>query len=372
MPKRDWKQCSNKKPKSILVLRLRYLGDIVRMSTPIRNLRLAYPEARIGFVCEENYADVISHNTDIDELILLPRRKLGESRFAILRRYIRFLMRLRNGGWVVAYDFSVSARSRYIWEFAAIPEVRMDKANVMPRMKWAHKHNIVATGNHHLDHVTTRYLRLLEASGVACPFRGLVWEVSDAARASIKAYLPESVARGRKLVLLHPGSRSPHRCYPSDRFSAVIEKVSAQTEVNWLLIGGPSEQASLEAIAKGCGDNVKAITESLSVEALAALISEADLFVGHDSGPMHIAAAVGAPIVALYGSQEVKTWAPVEVPIRLLRAPQPCGALCVSPEFCDPSDSYRNHCVRRIEVADVVAGVCELLTATECATSAES
>jgi ADP-heptose:LPS heptosyltransferase len=89
---------------------------------------------------------------------------------------------------------------------------------------------------------------------------------------------------------------------------------------------------------------------------LAALIAQFDLLLCHDSGPMHLAAAVGTRVVALLGSQNPVLFAPPGEGHIVLQPPLPCTA-CVAPGECVPGDSYRNYCVRNLPVGPVFTAV---------------
>jgi ADP-heptose:LPS heptosyltransferase len=123
-----------------------------------------------------------------------------------------------------------------------------------------------------------------------------------------------------------------------------------------LLIVGPEEKAVLQAVLSHAASAAVVIGEALAVPRFAALVSLCDLFLCHDSGPMHVAAAVGTPVVALYGSQNATVWRPPGDRHTVLQPPMPCRN-CVAPAVCVPGDSYRNYCIRNLAVDDVFAAV---------------
>jgi ADP-heptose:LPS heptosyltransferase len=112
----------------------------------------------------------------------------------------------------------------------------------------------------------------------------------------------------------------------------------------------------VNAIRQHMRTPVVCLRHSLEVPQLAALFASVDLLLCHDSGPTHLAAAVGTPVVALYGSQNLANWRPLGAHHTMLQPPLPC-VHCVSPGICRPDDSYFNHCVRNITVPDVLAAV---------------
>jgi ADP-heptose:LPS heptosyltransferase len=103
------------------------------------------------------------------------------------------------------------------------------------------------------------------------------------------------------------------------------------------------------------------IEPPVSIARLAALLARARAVLCHDSGPMHMAAAVGTPVVALFGSQSRALWGPLGGGNRVLQAPMPCGGACVAPDACDRTNAYRSYCVRRIGEEEVFAALKDVL-----------
>jgi ADP-heptose:LPS heptosyltransferase len=162
-------------------------------------------------------------------------------------------------------------------------------------------------------------------------------------------------AQGRTL-LVHPGSRSEWRMWPADRFAAVCDRVQDELGAQVVLAGGPGEGRVLAEIRRLARTHVLSLEEAPSLPRLAALARASSALLCHDSGPMHVAAAVGTPVIALYGSQNPALFRPAGEGHALLVPTVPCTQ-CVAPDSCVPGDSYRNYCVRRIGVDEVFGAV---------------
>jgi ADP-heptose:LPS heptosyltransferase len=150
------------------------------------------------------------------------------------------------------------------------------------------------------------------------------------------------------------------RIWPAERFAAVCDRVQDELGAQVVLVGGPGDRdrvAQIQGLAK---THVISPTSALTQPLLAALARVSTAFLCHDSGPMHVAAAVGTPVVALYGSQNPVLFRPAGTGHRLLIPAMPCAA-CVAPGTCIPSDSYRNLCVRLHGVDEVFAAVRDVL-----------
>ncbi len=124
-----------------------------------------------------------------------------------------------------------------------------------------------------------------------------------------------------RFLALHPGSGSPAKNWPPDRFAAVARALSPSRP--WLLVSGPADEAAAAALG-AAPDAIRA--RSLPLRVLGAVLAHAGLFVGHDSGVSHLAAAFGAPVLALFGPTDPVVWAPVGRRVRALRSPDPSPA----------------------------------------------
>jgi ADP-heptose:LPS heptosyltransferase len=163
--------------------------------------------------------------------------------------------------------------------------------------------------------------------------------------------LPRLEGNPRRL-LIHPGSRSEFRVWPVERFAEIASRAAKELGAQVALVGGPGETKLIHDILTRATAPLMVPDKPLSTSRFAAFASRFDAMLCHDSGPMHVAAAVGTPVIALFGSQDVSIWRPSGNQHVVLRPPLPC-VNCVSPTVCIPGDSYRNFCVRNL-TADVV------------------
>ena len=141
-----------------------------------------------------------------------------------------------------------------------------------------------------------------------------------------------------------------------DRFAAVCDRVQDDLRAQVVLAGGPGERRLLSEIRGLARTHLLAVDDPPSLARFAALARVSSALLCHDSGPMHVAAAVGTPVVALYGSQNAALFQPVGNGNRLLIPSMPCSP-CMAPGSCVPGDSYRTFCVRRHTVDEVFGAV---------------
>jgi heptosyltransferase-3 len=151
--------------------------------------------------------------------------------------------------------------------------------------------------------------RELGAVAVPLPPDMVPTEAERAEARPIVARLPP------RFLALHPGSGSPAKNWPVDRFAEVARALSPSRP--WLLVAGPADEAAAAALGRA-PDVV--LARSLPPRVLGTVLRDAGCYVGHDSGVSHLAAAFGAPVLALFGPTDPATWAPVGRRVHVLRA----------------------------------------------------
>ncbi|WP_292216478.1 glycosyltransferase family 9 protein [Mesorhizobium sp.] len=177
------------------------------------------------------------------------------------------------------------------------------------------------------------------------------------------ALLDKYHLRRKGFVAVHAGASFLGRRWQPERFAAVIGDIARETGLDFVLVGGPDEHKPADEIAARTASPVVNFVGALSLETLLALLKEARLFLGNESGPMHMAAAAGTPVVGLYGLTNPIRWGPVGVPSISLQPSMPCE--CVASDFCKRTDPSKACCVWRLEVAPVAEAVREILARTE-------
>jgi ADP-heptose:LPS heptosyltransferase len=330
---------------NVLVVRRRYLGDIVLLGSFVRNLKLHWPEARVRVLVKPAYAGVVPLNPDLESALVAPRLAV---------QWPAFLLRLRRERFTHVFNFDNTEGTAFVTRATgAAFRCGVHHGGYRLRFRGCYTHTINHPNKEHESQpITEYYLGALAAAGVPLATR----EVRLTPRQSDIAEMRRVVGAAGPVLLVHPGSRSAFRIWPPDRFAAVCDRVQDELGAQVVLVGGPGDRAVVDEIRRLAHSHLLQPTESLSVPRFAALASLAAVALCHDSGPMHIVAAIGTPVVALYGSQNTTLFHPVGEGHSLIQAPLPCTE-CVAPGQCIPGDSYRNFCVRRISTDEVFAAV---------------
>ncbi|MDG4880395.1 glycosyltransferase family 9 protein [Mesorhizobium sp. WSM4884] len=351
--------------RSILVLQTKFVGDIVLASALAKNLQLEYPSARIVFLCDARFGGFLTAHGIASEVITFRRAHMRGTPLQRGRELFRMMRELRQQRFDMTIDITDSKTSRILSGVVNAP-VRMGHCPTERPMRWYERQpaNVrmkpYAFGE---QHYLYRYLSPLEALGVDLrvrvpAIRPLPFETTLAL-----ALLGKYRLRPNAFVAVHAGASFPGRRWQPERFAAAIERISTETGLDVVLVGGPDENEATDKIMATAKAPVVNLVGALSLETLLALLKEARLFLGNESGPMHMAAAAGTPVVGLFGLTNPAQWGPVGVPSISLRPPMPCD--CVGGDLCRRTDPSKACCVWRLEVDSVVEAVRELLARTE-------
>jgi ADP-heptose:LPS heptosyltransferase len=167
---------------------------------------------------------------------------------------------------------------------------------------------------------------------------------------------------GRPAIGVHVSGGRESKQWHLDRFASVARRLAEERGATIVLTGSAADRSMVDAVrAQLAGVSVVDLAGTLDLVALAGLLSELDLFVTSDTGPMHVASAVGTPIVALFGPADPRRYGPRSPNQRIIRVDlwcSPCGQVRLPPERC------RGHvpdCMDGIQVDAVVAAARELL-----------
>jgi len=340
----------------ILVIRRRYVGDAVLTEPFVRNLRLAYPNARIDVVMDEGYEQVLSSCPDIDEILVLPRGRAGS-------------LAKRAGAWSSLARTLVSRHYDLAFDLArndrALLPLLLSRA--AQRVSWESSDREWPQRRHYTDLLTTTREKIesahivdlnnevLRLVGVPTPERIPRLEVPEDLRERARALLRSrcaGVADG-PFTLVHPGGGAVPKLWPAEHFAAVADRNQREFGRPVCVVAGPGEGQLVQAIVDRMQTEVCALGEVADFPLLYGILAESEYLVSNDTGPSHMAAAVGTPVCVVFGAQPAAMWRPLGAGHEFVTPPLPCGGDCVMPDACDVGDPIKMYCVRRVSVAAV-------------------
>ncbi len=331
---------------SLLLMRLSAIGDVANTLPAVSAVRKGFPRARIAYLVEDKASALVQGHPDLDATFVFPRsrwkgRALRPGTWAEASRHVR---EIRAEKFDVLLDFQGNLKGALHAALSGVP-TRIGFARAHSKEQ-SHRFT-----NVHVDPPDERILRarkflaLLAPLGIADP--EIAWKLPphDASRAAVDAFLAGAGLEGRRFAVLHPGTsaRGAAKRWPIERFAELARRIPEALGLAVVVAFGPDERALAEGIVRGTGAMLALETRSLLD--LAELLSRASLFVGADSGPLHLASAVACPSVALFGPKDPAIYAPCNPRSRVVRKPGPDGAASML----------------SIEAADALAAAAELL-----------
>ena len=277
----------------ILISRLSAIGDCVLTTPVLCALRKHFPSAHIAWVTEPGPASLLEGHACLDELI--PVRK----RWFKSPRHVRALRaRLRQSRFEIAIDPQSLTKSALVgWLSGAQVRIGFDKPRGRELSRWLNCELVAPQA----DHLVDAQLELLEPLGIDAPSVEFQMPRQAAAEKKIDEMI-RGLHLGCDFVVINPGAGWDSRLWPAERFGRVARHLGHEFQLPALVAwSGQRELAWAETIVARSGGHAMVAPKS-SLPELVALMRRGRLFLGSDTGPLHIAAAVGTPCVSLHGT----------------------------------------------------------------------
>ena len=335
---------------NVLLIRLRLIGDVV-LSTPlIRALRRAFPDAKLTYLVERDAAAVVLGNPHLDEVLVIERSR-GWRRFL---DDLELAWRLRRRRFDVVIDMHGGPRSSWLAFATGAPQrIGYD----MPGRKWMYTRTVARPRELRARHSVLNQWDLLSAiegwvAGEPQPTRDAVEMPVDAAADRRIADRLQSAGVGpeHELVVVHVSANNPFRRWPEPAFIELVAGLAKASPARRLVLSsGPSDRAAAGRIVEGARAILGAARASrvldfgeFDLQELRALIGRSHLFIGGDTGPLHIAAATTTPVVAVYGPTLPVRSTPWRNPDVITESVEVAGLPCrpCDQRVCEPGD-YR-------------------------------
>jgi heptosyltransferase-1 len=294
-------------PQRLLIVRLGSMGDIIHTLPAAFALRAALPDATIGWVVEERWAELLCASSEPRSGPRSPRRPLVDKLHVVDTRAWRknwlstqtwervaaALSELRAPRYDVAVDFQGAVRSAFLARCsgaAVIYGFRQPRENIASML---YTRQIIAQGNH----IVEQNLSLAESVvGQSLAIRKIEFPRNDAAEKRCAAWLTrESVG---DFVVINPGAGWGAKQWPAERYGEIAKRL-AQDGLRALINSGPGEEKLAEAVEAASAGSARIV--NWPIAELIALTQHERLFIGGDTGPMHLAAALGIPVIAIFG-----------------------------------------------------------------------
>ena len=352
---------------NLLLVRLRLIGDVVFTTPVIRALRRRHPDARISYLVEDAARPVVAHNPHLDDIITISHTR-GARRLA---DDLRTGLALRRRRFDAVIDLHGGPRSAFLtWVSRAPVRVGYDVAG----REWMYTRIFIRPRDRGPIHSVENQWDLLGVfddalRGPPDPARDRVeMPVDPDAVRSFDRRLAEYHAAGGRLIVLHVSAGNPFRRWPEASFAELVAALAGAPDRFVLVTSGPSDHAAAARVVSEARQLAARAAEriidaeGLTLAELRAAMDRAALFIGGDSGPLHIAATSDVPVVGLYGPTlpaRSAPWRPRDIPTRSVDVGDlPCRPC--DQRSCVPGD-FR--CLSGIAVARVRDAAEQLLEA---------
>lgn len=281
----------------ILIIKLRAIGDVVMAMPVIENLRLAYPDAFLAFLTEEASADILAGNPFLDEVLVLPRRTWRSlPRLTRWRAQGQFYRTLRARRFDLVIDLFGNPRSAIL---SLLSGARHRLGYSFRMRKYCYTQRIRPRGGE--VHEVEFHLDAVRALNLPTPVsQPHVFVPEQAAQGAMDWVTANGLAHGTRLIGLNPGGGWAVKRWPPERFAVLADRLITEYDARIILFWGPGEEALVEAIRRHMNHPALSIP-AVSLSEMGAFLKHLTLLISNDSGPMHIAAALGVPTIGIFG-----------------------------------------------------------------------
>ncbi len=347
-------------PKKILIIRLSAIGDVVDVLPALRCLRSNFPESKISWLVEDRASEVLSNHPDIDEVIEFPRKKWQKEilkvnrSFSTLSDILSFYRKLRGECYDLVLDFQGNLKSG-IMDMITGTENRIGfgkgfckEFNYLFTM---HKAYPQTKREHRID----KNLTLLKYLGIETKYQNPELPVSRPDQEYVSKFINENNKYSVPLIIVNPCTSEfgSYKRWSTLNYARLSDMILEKYNVKVLFTWGPNELGIVNEIVTYMEQDA-IVSFKTSIKQLIELIRRADLYVGGDTGPLHIASTLCIPTVAIFGPKDPMLYGPYNENSLIISKKLPCSP-CKHRTCSDPE------CLTTILPEEVFQAVSQLM-----------
>jgi heptosyltransferase-2 len=327
----------------IMVRMTNWVGDAVMTTPALSYVRATFPDSEIVVVANPLVAELFQYHPDCDRVLVFDKKKEHQG----VAGFNRFRAQLRQEHFDLAILFQNAIEAAFMAACALIPRRAGYKTD---GRGWLLNYGVPTADRKHGLHHTEYYLKMVRELGLSGGADCLKLALTD----DEQQWASQQMS-GDRWVAINPGAAygSAKRWIP-ERFAAVADNLAENHQVQIILTGGPGEREIGADIEHSMHSRPLNLIGQTSVRQMMAILSRCRLMVTNDSGPMHVAAAFGVPIVAVFGPTDHRTTSPHAQTCRIIRSDADC-APCMLRQC--PTD---HRCMEAVTVNDVVTAADDL------------
>jgi predicted lipopolysaccharide heptosyltransferase III len=322
--------------KRILLIKLRYLGDVVLCTPVLPLLRKHFPEAKLTFLVNPETAAVLQDNPYLEEVWVLPRQSWWQQ--------LRFIQRMRDAKFDTVIDLTDGDRSAFLsWMTGAPVRLGYNRDR-----RWRGKfYSQVLPSAYGSMHMVEYHQQAIAGLGIHESVGNPEVYIHSEMRQQEEDEFGDFSAKGQPLVILHPTARYVFKAWPLERFAAVADWLGGQG-IRVALIGSKREILIGQQIVNLTKHKPVNLMGKTRLSQLTVLMKRSLLLIGNDGGPIHVAAAVGCPVLGLFGPTDPAVWGPRGPKVKVIYKGLDCQKC-----FYLGCSRGEESCMRQISVAEV-------------------
>jgi heptosyltransferase I len=299
-------------PQNILLIRLSSIGDVLHCTPVAKTLRERFPHAKISWIVGEKSKDILLGNPYLDQILIWQREKWeselhsgawrkGYENFRVLEHH------LRQEQFDVAIDMHGLLLSGLIgWRSGAATRIGFSNAREGSPLFYTDKVSPMKALP-----ITRHYLQLLKSLDVRKFSTDMVMPIAeeDAAFAQY-IWKDNQLSNSDVVVILNPATSWITKNWPPEYYAVLANLLMKNHKAKIILLGAPSDMQLVNNIMNGISEPVINLAGRTNLKELAAVVQNSNLFIGGDTGPLHVAAAVGTPTISIFGPTDPRVYTP--------------------------------------------------------------
>jgi heptosyltransferase-1 len=269
------------------------MGDNIMTTPVVTALKENCPQASLTYVVEEPFREIVEGNPYLDKVIVLPRKQKSKD-------LIKSIKNIRRTKYDVLIDLFGGPKAAWITLFT---KAKLKIGYAVKYKSFIYHRRISRSPEKGSIHSVENHINLVRALGIKVnsipPL--LVPEASEEEKEKVSDFIEKNNLNSSKIVVFHIGAGNIFRDWGKDNLIELTKMLSQRSEIRIVLVGATKDQKRAKQIIKKSDAPLFSLVGELGLKELRELINRSDLFVGPDSGPMHLAASTDAPIVAYFG-----------------------------------------------------------------------
>ncbi|MEN6386661.1 MAG: glycosyltransferase family 9 protein [Phycisphaerales bacterium] len=331
--------------KKILIIKPSALGDIVLAMPAVCAIADNFPDSEIHWFVRPEFASLLENHKCVHKIVIFDRKKLGKwwCNWEAFKEFVNLIKKLRTEKYDVVFDLQGRFRSAiFAWFSGCKTRIGIAGTQELTGIFYTQKIKQSASSLHLVDF----HLDIIRSIGTQIKKINFGLEPDAQSCASVEMILEQNCINKNNYAVFVPGASIAEKRWPSENFAALADKIHEKYKSDIVAVGVSAESQIIENFKKGASARVLNLAGKTTIPELVAFFAKAKLVVSNDTGPGHIATALGVPIVLIFGNVNPKRLYPYGRPSTVAAIDWDKRGIGV--EDSDPSYNVKNVSVERV------------------------